>query len=110
MDAARSVTANFAKVTLPALPALTYTKAGSGSGTVSFEYNRRTEICESNCTKEYPDRSRVMLLAMPERGSVFVGWQGDCRGNRYCILAITGARSVTAVFEKVTASEQRLLP
>jgi hypothetical protein len=102
MDAARSVTAIFDNVTLPTLPTLTYVKAGSGSGTVSFENNRRTEICDANCTKAFPERTRVMLLAMPERGSVFVGWQGDCRSNRYCIVAMTGARSVTAVFEKIT--------
>jgi hypothetical protein len=102
MDAAKSVTAIFDEVTLPTLPTITYVKAGSGSGTVSFENNRRTEICDANCTKAFPERTRVMLLAMPERGSVFLGWQGDCSGIRYCILGMTGARSVTAVFEKIT--------
>jgi hypothetical protein len=99
MDAARSVTANFAKVTLPTI---TYVKAGSGSGTVSFQHDRRTESCTSTCTKAYSKPSRVRLVATPERGSVFVGWQGDCRGTRSCTLAVTEAKSVTAVFRTVT--------
>lgn len=78
---------------------LNYVKAGAGQGIVSFSPDGDTPgACTSSCTKPYLDRTRVMLKATADAGSVFSGWSGACRGKRTCIVTMIKAANITATF------------
>lgn len=94
IDAAKSVTANFALK-----PVLTVVKAGSGSGTVSS--TPAGIDCGSDCSEAYLPNSTVSLTAVPAANSQFAGWIGPCAGNQalpMCVVTLDAARSVTATF------------
>ena len=76
MTAARSVTATFALSTY----ALTVTKAGAGSGTVTS--NPSGINCSTDCTENYNYNTSVTLTAAASTGSTFTGWSGaGCSGT-----------------------------
>jgi endoglucanase len=94
MTAARSVTATFNGT--GATFALTVTKAGTGSGTVT---SAPTGInCGSACSANYSSGTSVTLTAAVASGSTFAGWSGACTGTSTCTVSMTAARSVTATF------------
>jgi hypothetical protein len=95
MRSARSVTATF--ITAP-VHALSYIKAGAGSGSVSFSPAGSAATCEESCSSSFTDRTVVRLRATPAPGSRFAGWSGACRGTRSCSINMNAARSVTATF------------
>jgi endo-1,4-beta-xylanase len=76
--------------------ALTVTKAGSGSGTVSSAPSGIN--CGSTCSAGFASGATVTLTATPASGSTFAGWSGSCSGTGTCALSMTAARSVTATF------------
>ena len=80
-------------------PALTVTKAGTGSGGVT---SSPTGIdCGTTCQQEYSSGTGVTLTATPDPGSFFVGWAGaGCSGADTCQVAVTAATTVTATFDK----------
>lgn len=91
MDASKSVTATF----VPTY-ALTVSKAGSGSGTVS---SSPTGIsCGSDCSETYDSGMVVTLTATPAAGSRLSGWSGACAGTGSCVVTMDAAKSVTATF------------
>lgn len=49
---------------------------------------------------DFPDQSIVRLTALPEAGSQFVGWAGDCTGAGVCELTMDRARTVSARFAR----------
>jgi len=91
-----SVAATFATQT----NALTVTKAGSGSGTVTSNPSGIT--CGATCSTTYNYNTGVTLTAAPATGSTFIGWSGACAGTGPCTLSMTQARSVTATFTPQT--------
>lgn len=102
MTQARSVTATFAGA-MASSYALTVTKAGNGSGTVTpAAVNCGSTICSAN----YPSSSSVTLTATATSGSTFSGWSGEnCSGtSSTCVVSMTQARSVTATFASSTAN------
>ncbi len=94
MTAARSVTATFnAQVTTYAL---TVTRAGTGSGTVTS--NPSGINCGSACSATYASGTTVTLTASAASGSTFGGFSGACTGTGTCTVSMTAARTVTATF------------
>jgi gluconolactonase len=94
MTAARAVTAAFAAAPPPGYYALTVSKSGTGSGTVSG-----TSIaCGDTCTANYASGTVVTLTATPADGSTFSGWGGACSGTGACTVTLSETRAVTATF------------
>lgn len=93
LDAAKQVTGTFAVKTF----ALTVTKHGTGSGTVTA--NLGGIACGADCTKSYAVGTAVQLTAHPAAGSVFSGWSGACTGTQpTCAVIIGSAVEVGAGF------------
>lgn len=90
---------------LPAPPAppapvffhvLTVTKGGTGSGSVT---TIPTAIaCGTVCTAAFVSGSVVTLTPTADDGSTFAGWTGACTGSSTCVVSMTEARSVQALF------------
>ncbi len=80
--------------------ALTVSKAGTGTGTVTS--NPAGINCGSDCSENYTSGTVVTLTVTPASGSTFVGWSGACTGTGTCQVTMTQARVVTATFNKIT--------
>ncbi|MCP4285400.1 MAG: hypothetical protein GY792_13245, partial [Gammaproteobacteria bacterium] len=91
--------ANFATVTLSIdtiLPDLDVSVTGTGSGSVSSD--PAGIDCGSDCNETFSLGTPVTLTAVPELGSAFGGWIGDCSGAGECLLLMDATRKVTATF------------
>jgi hypothetical protein len=76
--------------------ALTVSKAGTGTGTVSGP----GISCGSDCSQGYAGNTGVTLTAVPTTGSTFAGWSGSCTGTGSCTVTMTAAKAVTATFTR----------
>ena len=77
--------------------ALTVTKAGAGSGTVTS--SPAGINCGTACAASYASGTVVTLTASPSSGSVFAGWSGACTGaGSTCQVSMNAAKTVTATF------------
>jgi endo-1,4-beta-xylanase len=76
--------------------ALTVSKSGTGSGTVTSSTGGVN--CGSTCSATYASGTTVTLTAAAATGSTFGGWSGACTGTGACTLSMTAARTVTAAF------------
>lgn len=76
---------------------LTVRVSGQGSGTVTGPQGL---VCDSVCTVSAPYLSEPELIAVPDAGSLFVGFTGDCEGPS-CRPLMTESRTVTAVFDLI---------
>ena len=71
-------------------------KTGTGTGHVTSE----GLSCGIDCTKNYDFGTPVTLIAIPENGSTFSNWDGDCAGTTpICEITIDGTKDVIANFE-----------
>jgi len=77
---------------------LTKTETGGSDGTVIS--NPAGINCGSTCSYAFAYNTQVTLTATPATGSAFYGWSGACTGTGSCVIAMTGAKSVTATFSK----------
>jgi uncharacterized protein (DUF2141 family) len=82
--------------------ALTVSKNGTGSGTVTS--NPAGINCGSTCSANFAQGSTVTLSATPASGSSFAGWSGACSGTGSCTVTMDAAKSVTATFNQAPAS------
>jgi endoglucanase len=81
----------------PTTYALTVTKSGAGSGTVTS--NTGGISCGSACSANITSGTTVTLTAAAASGSTFGGWSGACSGTATtCAVSMTAARSVGAAF------------
>jgi hypothetical protein len=80
---------------------LTVTRAGTGSGTVAS--TPAGIDCGAACSTDFADGAVVTLAATPASGSKFESWSGDCSGSGQCVVTMTQARSVTAIFAPLPA-------
>jgi len=77
--------------------ALSVTKAGTGSGTVTS--NPAGISCGTDCTENYAQGASVTLTAAAASGSTFAGWSGGgCSGTGNCVATMNSAQTVTATF------------
>lgn len=99
VNAAVTVTATF---TLQQFT-MTLAKAGTGTGTVTS--TPAGINCGADCTESYAFGTVVTLTAAPTGGSTFVGWSGGgCTGTGTCMVTMTSATTVTAMFSTGVAS------
>lgn len=69
---------------------------GDGSGTVTS--TPAGIDCGANCSAPFSTGTMVELMAVPEAGSVFAGWAGDCTDTVACVVTMDQPRAVTATF------------
>ena len=93
-------------------------KLGLGSGTVSRTGYSRPRIippsysielgavsCRENCSYEYTKiLSNVSLGAIPDAGSVFGGFNGDCSGTGACLFTTDASRNIYYTFSKTATT------
>ncbi len=80
--------------------AVSVTKAGTGSGTVTSDTGGIN--CGATCSATFSAGQRVTLTATSAVGSTFAGWSGSgCSGTGSCTVTISGAQSVAATFVRV---------
>lgn len=76
---------------------LTVKKIGAGSVVSSPE---KTIKCGSACIKKFRHNTLVMLVALPDDGWTFSGWEGACTSqDSVCRVKMEEAKTVTARFE-----------
>jgi hypothetical protein len=77
--------------------ALTVSKTGNGSGTVTSTPAGLN--CGATCSTTFEVGTSVRLTASPAAGTTFAGWSGSgCSGTGTCTAAVNAAKSVTANF------------
>ena len=77
--------------------------AGNGTGTVTGSSGgidcAYADAEESGtCNADLKSGTLLTLTAVPDEGSTFTGWGGDCSGIGPCVVTMDRARSVTATF------------
>jgi hypothetical protein len=79
--------------------ALTVTKAGTGSGTVTS--NPAGINCGSDCSESYNQGTSVTLTATADSSSTFEAWSGGgCSGTASCSVTINSNITITATFNQ----------
>jgi uncharacterized protein (DUF2141 family) len=87
--------------------ALTVTKDGTGSGTVTS--SPAGIDCGSTCSANFTAGTQVTLTATADTGSTFTGWTGaGCSGTGTCVVTMDSAKSVTATFDTTPPVEYTL--
>ena len=76
--------------------ALSVSKSGTGSGTVSS--SPAGINCGATCSASFAGGTGVPVTASPAVGSVFTGWSGACSGSGTCNVTMNAASAVTATF------------
>ncbi len=82
---------------------LTVVKVGRGQGVVTsdpagIECIQRPEVVGDDCTGDYSEGQEVTLIAQPDGGSVFAGWEGACSGTGVCRVTMDGSKEVSVIF------------
>ena len=77
--------------------------AGNGTGTVTGSSGgidcAYADAEESGtCNADLKSGTLLTLTAIPDEGSTFTGWGGDCSGIGPCVVTMDRARSITATF------------
>jgi hypothetical protein len=75
---------------------LTVSKSGNGNGSVTS--SPAGISCGSTCSADFIKGAFATLTAVPDAGSTFSGWSGDCTGTGVCTVDMDTAKSVTATF------------
>jgi hypothetical protein len=86
------------EILVPWLGALSVTKTGGGSGTVSSA--PAGIICGVSCTAVFEEGTVITLTAVADSGSEFTGWSGACSGTGPCALILWESAEVVANFVK----------
>ena len=97
VDAAKTVNAQFDLVP-PVTFALTVTKSGTGTGSVSGGAIN----CGATCGATVAANTVITLTATPVAGSIFIGWSGGgCSGTSTCAVTVDAAKTVNAQFDLI---------
>jgi hypothetical protein len=64
--------------------------------------------CRLSCSAVYPAGSQVHLVAVPDAGATFTGWDGACGGAGSCDLTLDKDKDVSAAFSGSGAGNKRL--
>ncbi|GAC1536015.1 MAG: hypothetical protein NVS2B9_01580 [Myxococcales bacterium] len=76
---------------------LTVSVSGNGRGMVR---GAGLGDCRNRCANSVAEGSRVSLSALPDAGSVFVGWTQGCTGTGSCEVLLAGDEQVSASFTR----------
>ena len=90
------------EILVPWLGALSVTKTGGGSGTVSSA--PAGIICGVSCTAVFEEGTVITLTAVADPGSEFTGWSGACSGTGPCAFTLGKGAEVVANFAKMRGS------
>lgn len=85
--------------------------AGDGSGRALF--NPPGSACQAPCLLSYADATTVTVTALPDAGSVFGGWSGDCTRDPCSLrVGVVPGQSfvVTATFRRSTSASPTPTP
>jgi hypothetical protein len=69
----------------------------TGSGTI-ISNPSNIDCTSGTCDASYGGGTMVTLSATPGNGLIFTGWSGACSGTASCIVTMSAAESVTAMF------------
>jgi hypothetical protein len=89
MNSAQSVMATFDQL-------FTLTVSDGGSGTITSSQSNID--CTSTCNASFDSGTMVTLSATPGNGYIFTGWSGACSGTASCVVTMSAAENVTALF------------
>ena len=89
MDSGKSVTATFVQL-------FTLTVTDNGAGTITSSLSNID--CQTTCGASYRSGTQVTLVATPQSGYIFAGWSGACSGTGSCVVTMSMAENVTAMF------------
>ncbi len=94
VSGSQTIEALFAELPLPTQYSLIVEKNGTGAGTVIAE----GIDCGTTCMNSYDSDTGLIVKAIPDPGSTFVGWEinGVPSG---CLVTIDGPTTVTAIFD-----------
>jgi hypothetical protein len=71
----------------------------TGSGTVTSSLAGIDCMAASGtCDTSYGSGTMVTLTATPDSGYIFTGWSGACSGDGSCVVTMSAAEDVTAMF------------
>jgi hypothetical protein len=70
--------------------------SGDGKGKVVSEPGNI--FCGTQCQDTFDTDTRVTLWALPDDGTMFSGWSGECIGSDTCILTVDTDKVMTATF------------
>jgi hypothetical protein len=87
------------EIVVPWLSALSVTKAGGGSGTVSSAPAGIN--CGVSCAAVLEEGTAITLTAVADSGSEFTGWSGACSGTGPCAFTLGEGAEVVANFAKI---------
>jgi uncharacterized repeat protein (TIGR01451 family) len=95
-------------------PTHTLSVAVSGGGSGNVESNPVGISCpgiEGPCSNQFDEGSNVSLTAIPDAGSDFTAWGGDCAGEltATCTLTMNTDKSATASFEPSASADLSIL-
>jgi hypothetical protein len=89
----------------PPPPSVTLTVAKAGSGTGTITSNPAGIDCGTTCTVTVSSGTVVTLTAAPASSNAFTDWGGACAaGSATCAVTITADQTVTATFNRSTAT------
>jgi Fe-S cluster biogenesis protein NfuA len=99
MTEARAVLASFFDPSNPqgVKHKLTVAFAGAGKGTIASAAPKIS--CKKSCNVQILENTKVRLTAKAQKGSVFLGWSGACKGSGACQVELSKNVKVTAKFE-----------
>ncbi|PCI70720.1 MAG: hypothetical protein COB38_06890 [Gammaproteobacteria bacterium] len=75
----------------------------TGNGTISS--NPSGINCGSSCTADFDQNITISLTAVASSGYVFDRWTGACTGSNNCSVNMTADRSVAAVFNEESSTQ-----
>ncbi len=99
MNADKTVTATFNLKPVIVEYALAIEKTGTGSGKVAS--SPAGIDCGSVCEADFADETKVTLTATPDEGSAFDHWTGSGCLKGTCVVTMSRARTIKAVFDAV---------
>ncbi|MBF0606539.1 MAG: M6 family metalloprotease domain-containing protein [Magnetococcales bacterium] len=91
--------------------ALTVTKNGTGSGTVTSSPFGIS--CGETCTANFDPNTLVTLTAVANSGSIFTGWSSNCYEYgmpSVCRVTMSEAKNVTATFDPLICTSYTITP
>jgi subtilisin family serine protease len=67
--------------------------------------------CGTRCSYAFASDTQVTLTAIPDDGSAFAGWEGDCSGTTLtCTVTLSSDRKVAANFDAVGVEQEQFPP